>query len=551
MISAKVICDSISHSGVRLTTMELNYPRFIHSEFMTHRMFCLDGDSVLEFDLPKGTKGKYKRLFTMTLGEFASKWFNGDSKGRSLRHRLSNMRIRQLNEFSHKIETCTIKDCLVSGEKEVFEIEAGGMKVAGSKDHRILTVDGWKRIEELEIGKDYIITRAFGKLEDDVVDPIRLKKFETNWKSTWLNQIRQDKLLEQDFSCYDCGTELLVVSHDLHHVIPVYEDESKAFDFDNIVALCEDCHKERHRVQGWQGNTYLYGKPEKLTSIKSLGLKMTYDLEMYSEFENFVANGIIVHNSRNASSSRAIPTTKMLEQIRSNPAMPIHWGKNQAGMQAREELSEIEIDVVKSDWNYASKRMAEIATLMSEMDLHKQIVNRILEPFQWIKVIVTATEWDNFFKLRLHKDAQQEIQELARCMKTAMDESIPVELQPGEWHLPFVDLADFDDSGDPITEAIKCSVARCARIAVLKHDGTHPSIEDDLKLYNRLVGSSPEHASPCEHIATPMDFAKDTFELAWENGVTHKDRDNNFWSGNFRGWRMYRKILEDTNWGRP
>lgn len=245
--------------------------------------------------------------------------------------------------------------------------------------------------------------------------------------------------------------------------------------------------------------------------------------------------------SRNASSSRAIPVERMLKQVKENPAMPIHWGKNQPGMQAREELPEIEIDVVKSDWNYASKRMTEIATLMSEMDLHKQIVNRILEPFQWIKVIVTATEWDNFFKLRLHKDAQPEMMVLAEHMEKAMDESIPVELQPGEWHLPYVDLNEFDDSGDPITEAIKCSVARCARVSYLNHDNSAPDVAKDIALADMLLVAG--HMSPFEHIATPMNFAKDTFELAWENGVTHKDRDNNFWSGNFRGWIQYRQLI--------
>ena len=248
--------------------------------------------------------------------------------------------------------------------------------------------------------------------------------------------------------------------------------------------------------------------------------------------------------SRNASSSRAIPVEKMIAAVSSSPAMPVHWGKNQAGMQAREE---VECPPLAQDvWKYASELAVDRAYELKDLDTHKQIVNRILEPFQWIKVIVTATEWDNFFKLRLHKDAQPEMMVLAEHMKKAMDESIPVELHPGEWHLPFL----VESSGN-LEDDIKCSVARCARIAVLKHDGTHPSIEDDLKLYNRLVGSSPEHASPCEHIATPMDFAKDTFELAWENGVTHKDRDNNFWSGNFRGFLQYRKILEDTNWGRP
>ena len=260
---------------------------------------------------------------------------------------------------------------------------------------------------------------------------------------------------------------------------------------------------------------------------------------MELNYPRFIHSEFMTHRmfSRNASSSRAIPVEKMIAAVRSSPAMPIHWGKNQAGMQAREELPEIEIDVVKSDWNYASKRMAEIATLMSEMDLHKQIVNRILEPFQWIKVIVTATEWDNFFKLRLHKDAQPEIQELARCMKTAMDESIPAELHPGEWHLPYV----ITNGGGSLEECIKMSVARCARISFLNHDNSTPNIDKDIALADMLLESG--HMSPFEHQGTPMDFAKDTFELAWENGVTHKDRDNNFWSGNFKSWIQNRQLL--------
>lgn len=530
-ITVKIIADSIAND-VRLVTMELNYPRFIHSEVMTHRMFCLDGDSLLEFDLPSGQSG-YKRVFTMSLGEFAHKWYNGDSKGRSLRHRLSNMRIRQLDESTQKIETCTIKDCFISGEKEVFEIEAGGMKVAGSKDHRILTVEGWKRIEDLEVDKDFIITRAFGKLDEDTLDPIRLKKFGDTWKSTWLNQIRQDKLIEQNFSCFDCGTELLIAPHDLHHVVPVYEDASRAFDFDNIVALCEDCHKERHRIQGWQGNTYLYGKPEKLTAIKSLGIKLTYDLEMDSEYENFVANGIIVHNSRNAASSRAIPIEKMIKQVEENPAMPISWGKNQPGMQAGIQLDGWGVNTCKNIWNNARLDAIKSAKYLAEQGLHKQVANRLLEPFQWIKVIVTATEWDNFFKLRLHPDAQPEIQELARCMKKAMEESTPVELKPGEWHTPY-------GIGETVEERKLTSVAGCARVSYDNHGGSNRIIAKDYKLHNDLLAAG--HMSPFEHIATPMrlSLAEDWF---LEEGVTHVDKKGNYWSGNFRNWIMYRQLI--------
>lgn len=279
-------------------------------------------------------------------------------------------------------------------------------------------------------------------------------------------------------------------------------------------------------------------------SISTSGVRIT---TMELCYQRFIHSEFMTHRmfSRNASSSRAIPVKRMIKQVAENPAMPIHWGKNQAGMQAREELPEIEIDVVKSDWNYASKRMTEIATLMSEMDLHKQIVNRILEPFQWIKVIVTATEWDNFFELRLHPDAQPEMMVLAEHMKKAMEESIPVELHPGEWHLPYVDLADFDDSGYPITEAIKCSVARCARVSYLNHDNSTPNIEKDIVLADMLLKAG--HMSPFEHQATPIPdvvYKDETdFDLNYIEGITHIDRNRNYWSGNFRNWIQYRQTI--------
>jgi thymidylate synthase ThyX len=134
--------------------------------------------------------------------------------------------------------------------------------------------------------------------------------------------------------------------------------------------------------------------------------------------------------SRNASSSRAIPVAKMLEQVRNAPAMPIHWGKNQPGMQAHEELGWAERDYVKAKWFEAAGKAADIAEEMMNEGAHKQVVNRILEPFQFISVIVTASEWANFFILRDHPDAQPEIRFLAQLMKQAMDASTPVLRSP-------------------------------------------------------------------------------------------------------------------------
>jgi len=271
-------------------------------------------------------------------------------------------------------------------------------------------------------------------------------------------------------------------------------------------------------------------------------------ITMELNYPRFIHSEFMTHRmfSRNASSSRAIPVEKVIEQVRNSPAMPIHWGKNQPGMQAREVL-----DNGKVWWESASLSAIQEATYLYQRGYHKQIVNRVLEPFQWIKVIVTATEWDNFFNLRLHPDAQPEIQELARCMRKAVDSSTPQELKPGEWHLPYINedeicMAQVGYS-EPycinLDDLIKCSVARCARVSYNNHDNSSPDIEKDIALADKLLEAG--HMSPLEHQLTPMLSSKLTdFNLDnLEKGVTHVDRERNLWSGNVRGYIQYRQLL--------
>lgn len=259
--------------------------------------------------------------------------------------------------------------------------------------------------------------------------------------------------------------------------------------------------------------------------------------------------------SRNASSSRAIPIEKMIKQVQQTPAMPIHWGKNQPGMQARKEHQYPELGQL--EWEGCKEKSIYYATELNKMGFHKQIVNRLLEPFQWISVVVTSTEWDNFFKLRLHPDAQPEIKELARCMREAMDASIPDELNPGEYHLPYVNwdefpMSMFSNKEDLLQTKIKCSIARCARVSYLNHDASVPDVSKDIALADKLLEAG--HLSPFEHIATPMEFIKEGYvtdgitrvwlEIGdWEQGITHMDRDGTLWSGNFRGWIQHRQIV--------
>lgn len=267
---------------------------------------------------------------------------------------------------------------------------------------------------------------------------------------------------------------------------------------------------------------------------------ITYQLK----YPRFIHAEFMTHRllSRNASSSRAIPVAKMIEQVRTNPAMPIHWGANQPGMQADMEVADI--DNAKDLWRKAAINAADSAEAMMESGLHKQVANRILEPFQWISVVVTATEWDNFHALRSHKDAQPEIKLLSDMMLEARAKSTPNLLGQCQWHLPYIKPDDYTEAeiylsekgtpphGDLVDDLLKqVSAARCARVSYLTHDGKPTTVEADLALCERLAGAQPFHASPFEHQATPDVLTEGT----WGNPRLH---------GNFVGWIQARKMMD-------
>lgn len=243
-------------------------------------------------------------------------------------------------------------------------------------------------------------------------------------------------------------------------------------------------------------------------------------------YHRYIHGEFMTHRvfSRNASSSRAIPVKTMLKQVWSDPCMPVHWGQNQPGMQAKGELSGWKRKAAESAWRFGAKLACGVAWTMGKIGVHKQLANRVLEPWQWIHVIVTATEWDNFFLLRDHPDAQPEIQVLASMIKFWMDNSTPQELAEGDWHLPYISSEEIGMFS--LEDCIKMSVARCARVSYLTHDGRKPDPVKDVDLHDKLVVSEPIHASPAEHQAKATDI--DRF---------HK---------NFRDWVQYRTFVEKS-----
>lgn len=258
-------------------------------------------------------------------------------------------------------------------------------------------------------------------------------------------------------------------------------------------------------------------------SVSSSGVRLT---TMKLTFHRYILAELNTHRmlSKNASSSRAIPTSKMIEMAIKNPAIPYPFTKNQKGMQSSEYIEEQE-EAIKV-WLSARDSAVEMVKKMQLLDVHKQQVNRLLEPYLWSTVIVTATEWNNFFSLRYHSMAQPEMCELAKKMWEVYSNNEPKKLQDGEWHLPFIANEELNEHS--VQDLLKISTARCARVSYLNHEGKKPTKEEDLALHHRLVGSSPIHASPAEHQAMATS-------------------DPNVKSGNLTGWIQYRKTLKDEN----
>ena len=275
--------------------------------------------------------------------------------------------------------------------------------------------------------------------------------------------------------------------------------------------------------------------------------------------------------SKNSFSSRAVPFMKMIEQL---DGEPVRFGANQPGMQDKGEdyvasviFGEYKLKP-KDAWWKAKQMMISVSRAFYDAGYHKQVYNRLLESFQVMKTVLSATEVDNFFWLRDDDAADPTLRELARVMKEAWEVSTPDLLAPGEWHLPYLNWVR-DDATDKqifylrnvdlsivelsLYDAIKVSCARCAAVSYRNEDY---DLAKSLEVYDRLVGSVRKHASAFEHQATPMqkscvEMTGDYYPDTWEAGISHMDHQGNFWSGNLMGWVQYRKLIPNECYSKP
>lgn len=280
----------------------------------------------------------------------------------------------------------------------------------------------------------------------------------------------------------------------------------------------------------------------------------------------------------NSASSRAIPFAKMAEQLTGEL---VRFGQANPGMQDKGEDFEAYVGYglpfggwynVTPDvaWAAAKEDAIKHSEAFFKAGYHKQVYNRLIEPFQMMKTVISGTEWENFFWLRNHSAADPTLHELARCMYKAREKSVPQILKAGDWHLPYISGKIVDEEGKTVAyamdkgsatytsleEAIKVSCARTAAVSFRNEDY---GLEKCLEVYDKLINSNRVHASATQHCATPIQdklmckavehcLNYPTYPETWESGVSHVDREGNLWSAQYKGFIMYRKLIPNENY---
>lgn len=572
--TVKIIADSITEEGKRLTTFECTYWRPILPEFNTHR--CLIGSTKLVFDMPSGINSDKPKALNMTLEEFWDKWENGATEGKvpafidldpslidvnkiytskeinklfnvrissninlacrfnklvakkgadnrtweftgqafldyrnamgkrrfNLKSRLQNMYLRSYNTATNSLDHTLVTDCWKVGEEEVYTVKTANYEITGTADHPLLTNKGWKEIKDLIVGEDSL--KVLGMGTGLKIDPH--KKINGNWVSRWNKQVLPEVLERQGNVCADCGQETGI--YDVHHIEPRHSRPDLAFDINNVVAICPTCHRKRHKNQGWQIGCPHTIKEEVIESITSQGVQTVYDIAVASPEHNFIANGVVAHNcfSRNTASSRAKPFYKRVEEATKNTFVPDHWNAEKPGMVGGEEFDPSVKEAINLAINSLANITAEYINGIDELvynntgkHIHKQYLNRYLEPFIGCTQLITSTDWDNWFRLRMASDAQPEIKDVATEMFYALQSSEPKLLKKGEWHLPYTD--DLNHEKYDMNTLQRISVARCARISYKTYEAGGV-VAKDLELFDQLYKDG--HLSPFEHVATPQ-----------------------------------------------
>ncbi len=433
-------------------TFEVKAPIFVFRQWHRHRTWCIDGDSEISFELPNRIRNGIKTAKKIKLVDLYKKWNidkpvkRKDKQTRSLmefnRERISKMLLRVYNEEKQEFTIGHIADIVSSGIKTVYEITlVNGKKVVCSKDHKLLTIDGWKRLEECEKGTELLCNGTYHTEEG--VAAIRLARSGANsnfWKggvtsdraniARWTREQASKVHKKFDYTCQHCkirGGKLHA-----HHMLPVVTHPELAKDFDNLITLCEKCHHITHGrtgdgVMSHSKGLKLMARPYKIKSIKRVGERETYDIVVSGDHHNFVANGIIVHNSYNEISARYteldegfyVPELdKITTQSTSNKQM-----RTNEPHEAAERIAAI-MKAHNETAFCAYKSLIEWGT-------PREVARSVLPVAAYSRMFATVDLHNlfHFLKLRMHEHAQYEIKIYAESILTIIEPIVPISVK--------------------------------------------------------------------------------------------------------------------------
>lgn len=264
-----------------------------------------------------------------------------------------------------------------------------------------------------------------------------------------------------------------------------------------------------------------------LDSISEEGVRLT---TLHLHYPRYILPEVDTHRmlSKNSRSSRARPVNSVMREVYDNPFIPSHWTAYQKGMQGQEITDPKAIEFYTNFITSLGKNIVDAIELFNENcdakgipRLHKQVLNRYIENFASTDTIISGTDWNNFFTLRISDKAEPHIKELAEAMHKAMDESTPKVLSVGDYHLPYITSEELEHNS--LADCKLASVARCARVSYAPFGSTEPDFKKDLELGRTLL--KDKHMSAFEHIATPLFYGTERVS-------------------NFRGWKQFRQEVD-------
>ena len=254
----------------------------------------------------------------------------------------------------------------------------------------------------------------------------------------WTREVAFDVHKKYNFTCQKCGTSSGTLH--AHHIIPVCQDISKSKDINNLITVCKQCHKDIHlsletevefakNVLSENFIPFEYTKRigdrrkfttkvhySKIIDITFIGEEDTYDIEVDYKFHNFVANGIVVHNSANSISGRYVDFSDSYTTIKEWRKQSKSSKQGSEGLIEHQELAfKVEEEIIKK---CKEGYEALIALGVSKEQARSVLPLNLNTTFIWTGSLLSFI---HLFNLRLKPDAQAEtrcvVQEMLTCIK--------------------------------------------------------------------------------------------------------------------------------------